>query len=51
MSEFLKNPWWNKLIKDAEGAVLSPFFEDGSRLMKYDPQKGLFNALYVPTPM
>jgi hypothetical protein len=51
MSAFLKNRWWNKLIKDAEGAVLSPFFEDGFRLMKYDPQKGLFNALYVPTPM
>lgn len=51
MMKFLENRWWHKLIKDAEGAVLSPFFNDGARLMHYQPQKGLLNALYVPVPI
>ena len=50
MSKFLKNQWWNKLVKDAEAAVLAPFFEDGARLMKNDPQQGLLKALYFPIP-
>lgn len=47
-AKFLKNDWWKKLIKDAESAVLRPFFEDGRRLMLDHPEKGLLNALYVP---
>ena len=39
---------WNNLIKDAEDAVLKPFFSDGERLFRMQPAKGLLNALYVP---
>lgn len=47
-SRVLKNTWWNKLITDAESAVLKPFFQDGVRLMHQHAGNGLLNSLYVP---
>lgn len=49
-SKFLNNRWWHKLIKDAEGAIFTPFFEDGARLMKQHPESGLINAFYCAVP-
>jgi len=44
----IKHSWWKKIIKDAERAVLKPFFEDGARLLQQHAENGLLNALYVP---
>ncbi len=48
ISGFLNTWHWKQLVKNAELAVLKPFFEDGVRLMNNHSNNGLLNALYVP---